>query len=209
MESSLKTTDRQPGVFQAILTNEMFLAALVTVMTIFTAVAAYQGSLASGDSLKNFFIAQSALTDASLLYVEGGQAIFYDQSAYDQAQLSLHNEDLDAAAYFLDQLSEPGAAAVSRIPDDYPFDAEYEKAMYAEAIATVEDADDAYDQAIIFNVIGDRLGLVTTVLAVGLAFAAWAALAPADSRQRQLFALLGLISLIAGAIEYFRIMAGG
>lgn len=209
METSLETTPRQPGAIQAFLTSETLLAALITIMAVFTAVASYQASLASGDSLKNFFIAQSELTDASLLYVEQGQSIFYDQAAYDQYQLALLNEDEEAAEYHLGQITEAGTAAIERAPDD-PFEnVEYQNAMYADAIATVEAADDAYDEAIVFNVIGDRLGLVTTILAVGLAFAAWGSLAPAESRQRMIFAALGLVGLVLGGIEYIRIMAGG
>jgi hypothetical protein len=207
METSSTTTPSQSGAIHAFLTNDILLAALITIMTIFTAVAAYQASLASGDSLKYFFIAQSELTDASLLYVEQGQELFYDLNAYDQYQMALLNEDEETADYYLGQLTTAGAAAVERAPDD-PFDAEYEQAMYTEAVATVEAADEAYDLAVVFNVKGDRLGLTTTILAVGLAFAAWASLAAAESRQRWLFALLGLVSLVIAAVEYVRIMAG-
>lgn len=208
MGTSPETAEHQPGSMRKILSNELLLATLITVMTIFTAVAAYQASLAGGDSLKYFFIAQSELTDASLLYVEQGQEIFYDQSVYDQYQVALLNDDEEIADYYLNQLSAAGAAAVERSAQD-PFDLAYQNALFAEAIATVAEAEAAYDLAVTFNLKGDRLGLVTTVLAVGLAFAAWGSLAAAESRQRPLFTLLSLIALLMAIIEYLRILGGG
>lgn len=208
MEPSPVTAEHHPTRVQKILSSELLLTALITIMSIFTAVAAYQASLAGGDSLKHFFIAQSELTDASLLYLEQGQEIFYDQSVYDQYQVAILNGDEAAADYYLDQLSTAGREAVARSAHD-PFGPTYQTALFAEAIATVADAEAAYDSAVAFNLKGDRLGLVTTILAVGLAFAAWGSLAQAASRQRQLFTLISLGAFLLASIEYLRIVAGG
>jgi hypothetical protein len=182
------------------------LALLITLMTILTAVAAYQAALAGGDSLKYFFIAQSELTDASVYYVEQGQEIFYDHTVYDQYQVALLAGDGARADYYLEQLSDAGWAAFERNPDA-PFDAVYESALFDQANATVADAEEAYELAIEFNLKGDRLGLVTTILAIGLAFAGWGSLAKSESRQRMLFALLSMAALGLAAVEYGRILA--
>lgn len=203
----MESNTPQPNSIQRFLSSELLLAALITVMTIVTAITAYQGSLAEGESLNQFFVAQSELTDASLLYLEQGQEIFYDHNVYDQYQIALLNGEEAIADYYLDQLSEPGTAAVERANGKYPFTPDYEAELFAEAAVTVEDMEDAYELAMEFNVKGDRLGLVTTILAVGLAFSAWGALAPEESRQRMLFALLSLVALGLAIIEYVRILA--
>ena len=187
------------------MSGEPFLAGLITIMTIFTAVSAYQASLMEGDSLKQFFIAQSDLTDSSSFYVEQGQELFYDQSVYDQYQIALLRGEEDVADYYYDQLSQAGVEAVERSPDA-PFDEQYQAELFSEAEGALSDFQVAYDAAIAFNVKGDRLGLVTTILAVGLAFAAWAALAPEDSRIRIFFALLGIFAFVLAIVEYVRIM---
>jgi hypothetical protein len=50
---------------------------------------------------------------------------------------------------------------------------------------------------------GDQLQLVMLVMALGLAFAAWASLLGAESNMRLLFALFGLVTFAAGLIIYF------
>ncbi len=197
-------TEKQQGV-KGFLSSELFLAALITIMTIFTAVTAYQASLMEGDSLKQFFIAQSDLTDSNSFYVEQGQELFYDQSVYDQYQIALLRGEEDVAEYYYEQLSQAGAEAVERSPDA-PFDEQYQAELFSEAEGALTDFEASYDAAIAFNVKGDRLGLVTTILAVGLAFAAWAALAPEDSRIRIFFAVLGIFAFILAIVEYVRIM---
>ena len=192
--------------WQKFLANENVLAFLITVMTILTAVAAYQASLANGDSLKHFFIAQAEFTDATLFYIEQGQEIFYDHQVYDQYQIALLEEEQARATYYLAQLSDPGTAAFNRNPQA-PFDTQYYNTLYAQAKTTVQDGEEAYELAVEFNLKGDRLGLVTTILAVGMAFAAWGSLAKADSRQRILFTGLGLVALGLAIIEYGRILA--
>ena len=207
MEVSEETPAGQQSGIKKILSSETFLAALITIMTVLTAVTAYQASLAGGESLTNFFISQGYLTDSSLFYVEQGQELFYDHTAYNEYQLALRRDDQETADYYLDQLSTWGYEAFERSPDD-PFNDAYYNALFAEAQATLDAADESYDLAVEFNVKGDRLGLVTTILAVGLAFVAWASLAPAESRQRALFSLFGFLALVLAIIEYGRIQLG-
>ena len=207
MEASSQPAGQPPHLIQKVLENESFLMTMITTMTILTAVAAFQSALAGGESLKYFFMAQSKLTNASSLYVERGQELFYDQSVYDQYQIALLGGDEAAASYFYNQLSDAGVAAVDRSVDAaYPFDEAYEEVLFAMAKAESVEADVAFDLAGKFNQKGDRLGLVTTILAVGLAFAAWASLAVAGSRTRFFFSLFGLLSLLLAAGEYVRIL---
>jgi hypothetical protein len=208
MQSASMTNEPQMRGIRAFLSSDTLLAALVTLMTIFTAVTVYQASLAGGDSLTNFFNAQAYVTDASLAYLESGQDLFYDHSVYDQYQLALMRNDEETAKCFLAKFSVPALAGLERAPDD-PFDKEYENAQYAAAKGLVQTADEYYDLAVKLNKKGDNLTLVTTILAIGLAFAAWGSLAERGSRQRIMFAFFGIIALGLSVFEYLRIMAAG
>lgn len=200
------TTEKKPlNNVQRFLASENLLAGLITVMTIFTAVVAYQVNLANGDSLKNFFIAQATLNDATLYFIEQGQELFYDHNVYDQYQIALLEQNNARATHYAGQLSTLGQEALARNPNEYPFDTLYEEAIYSQAWESVAEATEVYQLAVDFNLKGDNLGLVATILAVGLAFAAWGSLAKEASRQRMFFAGLSMVALLIATIEYLRI----
>jgi hypothetical protein len=56
-----------------------------------------------------------------------------------------------------------------------------------------------------WNERGDELQLVMLIMAVGLAFAAWASLLGPESRMRLLFSFLALLTLVVGIIMFIRV----
>ena len=74
--------------------------------------------------------------------------------------------------------------------------------MYADATGLWEESDANFELASQFDEKGDQLQLVMMIMALGLAFAAWASLLGSESNMRLLFALFGLIMFVVGIITY-------
>ena len=87
------------------------------------------------------------------------------------------------------------------------WDDQYYDEMYADANAYFDDSDANFEKAGEWNNRGDRLQVVLMIVALGLAFAAWASLLKEESNMRILFALFAIITLTMGIIYYIGIPA--
>ncbi len=76
------------------------------------------------------------------------------------------------------------------------------EAMRASANEYWDASDAAFEKAGDWNERGDQLQLVMMIMALGLAFAAWASLLKEESKMRLLFAVLAVATLIVGVITY-------
>lgn len=178
--------------------SELILGSLIAILSVFTALSGYQGSMADSEQTTSNVQGQQRLTDANAEYLTANQLIVYDYTLYDSyftAQPGTEQEEYYLSS-FSDTLQTDMAAGVDLFSDSY-----YES-MYADANAMFEEADALFAKAQEWNKRGDALQLVMLIMALGLAFASWASLLKEDSRMRILFAFFSIAMLAYGLITY-------
>lgn len=178
--------------------SELILGSLIAILSVLTALAGYQGSMADSEQTTSNVQGQQRLTDANAEYLTANQLIVYDYTLYDgyfTAQPGTEQEEYYLSS-FSEALQADMAAGVDLFSDSY-----YES-MYADANAMFEEADALFAKAQEWNKRGDALQLVMLIMALGLAFAAWASLLKEDSRMRILFAFFSIAMLTYGLITY-------
>jgi len=187
--------------FLRFLGNEFLLGTLIALLSVFTAVASYQGGVA--DSKQNEFeiSGMKNLNDGNAEYLRANQFIVYDYSMYDGWYTA---ESADKEEYYLSSYSQALQDSIAANPDD-PFSDAYYNAMYADSYAYWDDSDAAFEKAGGYDERGDGLQLVVLTMALGLAFSAWASLAKEDSNMRLAFSFLGVAMMILGIIFYLRV----
>ena len=174
------------------LSSELLLGTLVAVLSVFTALAGYQGSMADGDENKFNVQGQQMLTDANAEYLTANQMIVYDYSLFDGYYTA---ESEEKSEYYLSSFSEDLQASFAANEED-PFSDAYYEAVYEEPNGMFEQADELFGKSEQFNERGDALQLVMLVSALGLAFAAWASLLKEESSVRMIFAILSIAMFI-------------
>lgn len=184
--------------FLRFLGNEFFLGTLIAVLSVFTAVASYQGGMA--DSKQNEFEikAMKDLNDGNAEYLRANQMIVYDYQMYDGYYTA---DTADKEEYYQNSYSQELQDSVAADEND-PFSDAYYEAMYADSYAYWDSSDTEFDTAGQYDERGDGLQLVMLTLALGLAFAAWGSLAKDDSFMRLAFGFLGFAMLILGIVFY-------
>jgi hypothetical protein len=184
--------------FLRFLGNEIILGTLIALLSVFTAYASWQGSIADSKQNESEVKAVQELNDGNAEYLSANQFIVYDYTMYDGWYTT---DSEDKAAYYESSYSDELQNAIATNPDE-PFSEAYYEAMYASANDYWEQSDANYELAGQFDNRGDGLQLVMLIMALGLAFAAWASLLKEEGRMRLLFALFAAITLIAGLITY-------
>jgi hypothetical protein len=178
--------------------NEVVLGTLIALLSIFTAFASWQGSIADSKQSEHELKAMQHLNDGNAEYLSANQFIVYDYSMYDGWYTTsdpVHEE------YYQNSYSPSLQDAIAADPEN-PFSEEYYDSMYATAYDYWADFDTDSEIAGQWNNRGDGLQLVMLIMALGLAFAAWASLGKEESNMRLLFSALAIITLIAGIIVY-------
>lgn len=184
------------------LTSEVVLGTLIAVLSIFTALASYQGSMSDSDQSKNDVLGMQMLTDANAEYLTANQDIIQDYTYFDTYYLNVETNP-EVAEYYQESFSEALTESMER--EEGPFDEAYYEAMYAGPNEMFTDADNYFALAEEYNERGDKLQLVMLIMAVGLSFAAWASLLSEESKMRLLFALFAIAVLIAGIFTYMTV----
>jgi type II secretory pathway pseudopilin PulG len=184
--------------FLRFLGSELVLGTLIAILSVLTAFASWQGSIADSKQNESEVKAVQQLNDGNAEYLSANQFIVYDYTMYDGWYTA---DTEDKAAYYEASYSEDLQNSIATNPDD-PFGEAYYDAMYASANEYWEDSDTNYDLAGQWDNRGDGLQLVMLVMALGLAFAAWASLLKEENNMRLLFATLALITLVIGLIAY-------
>jgi hypothetical protein len=182
--------------------SELVLGTLIAILSIMTAMSSYQGSMADSEQNKFEILGMRNLNDGNVLYLESNQIWIQDDGNYDNWYL---NQDVDpeAAAYYEGNFTDELAAAIERNgPDEYPMDEQYEEELYADANDLFDESETNFDLGSQWDERGDQLQLVMLLMALGLAFAAWASLLKEENNLRYLFALLSIVTLIVGLIAY-------
>jgi hypothetical protein len=187
--------------FLRVLGNEIILGTLIAVLSVFTALASYQGSMADSEQNKYEILGMQQLNDGNASYLEANQFIVYDFTMFDGRYTT---DDEAKAAYYEESYSEQLTASIEANPDD-PFNEEYYNAMYADAYSLWDESDTNFELAGQWDERGDKLQLVMLFMALGLAFAAWASLLKEESNLRPLFALASIIVFVLGLLQYLAV----
>jgi hypothetical protein len=180
------------------LRSDLFLGALVAILSVMTAFSAYQGSLADSKESDLNVEGDKMLSESNTEFLRVNQEIIYDYDMYDgyYIQSSEGNEDL--TQYYQDSFSDNLLASMER--PDGPFDEQYYDEMFLDADTTYQQALDYFDQAQAAGDRADNLQLVVLMFAVSLALGAYGSLVDKESILRPMFGtgslLLGIVSLI-------------
>ena len=150
------------------------------------------------DSEQNKFeiFGMQDLNDSNAEYLRANQDYNYFDNWYLNA-----DERPDAAEYYQSSFSQPLLDAIDRDLDKV-WDDQYYTDMYAEADQNFEDSDVNFELGAQWDERGDKLQLVLMIMALGLAFAAWASLMKEDSNLRIFFSLFAIVTLALGLITY-------
>lgn len=186
--------------FLRVLGNEIILGTLIAVLSVFTAVTSWQGSVADGKQNEFELAGVTSLNDGNAEYLRANQDITQDYNYFDNWYLNV-DERPEIADYYQGSFSEQLAAAVERDPETV-WDEQYYDDMYADAIAFWDESDANFELGGQWDERGDQLQLVMLIMALGLAFSAWASLLHAESNMRLFFSFFGLLTLIAGVLIY-------
>lgn len=185
-----------------LLGNEILLGTLIALLSIFTAVASYQGAMADSEQNKFEILGMQALNDGNAEYLSANQDWIQDDGNYDNWYIN-KDTNPDVADYYYGNFSESLFAAIERNGEgEYPIDEQYVNELYASAYQYWEDSDYNFDLGSQWDERGDQLQLVMLIMALGLALTAWGSLLNAESKMRPLFSLFGLITFIAGLYTY-------
>ena len=186
--------------FLRFLGNEFLLGTLIALLTVFTAISSYQGALADGQQNDFEILGMKNLNDGNAEYLRVNQDITQDYNYFDNWYLNV-DERPDVAEYYQSNFSQALLDAMKRNPDAV-WDDQYYEAVYTDANAYFDESDANFEKAGEWNERGDRLQLVLMIMALGLAFAAWASLLKEESNLRFLFSAFAIITLVAGVITY-------
>jgi hypothetical protein len=178
--------------------KEIILGSMIAILSVMTALASWQGSVADSNQNKNETLGMQNLNDGNAEYLSANQFMVYDYTLYDSWYTT---EDETKAAYFEESYSDELAASIETNPDD-PFNDEYYNVMYASAYDLWDESDANFEMASQYDDLGDALQLVMLFMAVALAFAAWASLLKEESNMRSLFAIASIIVFVIGLIKY-------
>lgn len=189
--------------FLRFLGNEFVLGTLITLLSVFTAVASYQGSMADSKQNENEVRGMQKLNDGNAEYLSANQFIVYDYTMYDGWYTA---DSDDKAEYYEFSYSEQLQNAIATDAEN-PFSEAYYDAMYASSYEYWDESDTSFETAGQWDNRGDGLQLVMLIMALGLAFAAWASLAREESNMRILFSLFAVITLAAGIFAYLIVPA--
>jgi hypothetical protein len=173
---------------------------LIALLTVLTAVSSYQGALADGQQNDFEILGMKNLNDGNAEYLRVNQDITQDYNYFDNWYLNV-DERPEVAEYYQSNFSQALLDAMKRDPDSV-WDDQYYEAVYTDASAYFDESDANFEKAGEWNECGDRLQLVLIIMALGLAFAAWASLLKEESNLRLLFSVFGIITLVAGVITY-------
>ena len=180
------------------LSNEFFLGTLISILSVLTAFASWQGSIADSKQNEHEVLAMQQLNDGNAEYLSANQFIVYDYTMYDGWYTA---ETADKEEYYQSSYSEELQNSIAANPDD-PFSDAYYEAMYATSNDYWAESDTNFETAGQYDDRGDGLQLVMLTLALGLAFAAWASLAKEESKMRLTFSALAVAMLVLGIVFY-------
>ncbi|MGH1491983.1 MAG: hypothetical protein ACRBK7_21780 [Acidimicrobiales bacterium] len=187
------------------ITTEIFLGSLVAILTIFTAVAAYQGSRTSTEGGRASGRSVRTMLESNAEYLRATQSIAADQTLY--GLYLTPDREAGELDYYEASFSTHLQEALDRVVDDpglalYPFDEQYETAQYEDSQFLYDQVFELVDESARRRVQTQRFQLATFVFAIALAFSSWASLAVDGTRLKIGFSLLSTIIGALGVATY-------
>jgi hypothetical protein len=168
---------------------------MVTIYSIVTAIVIFSASRAEGLYYDNVFISQAQLNDASELSIEAHIGVLHDRNVWEQIQAhELSGSGPEIIEFLYSQLSAEAQASMERSGGA---DQAYLDEVYLAHNVEREKAMRSFDLAAAWSRRASTYQTLATVLAVGLAFAAWASLMDQASRMRGIFAVASALVLLA------------
>ena len=189
-------TEKPKGLLSR-LGSDLVLGFLVAFLSVLTALAAYQGSIADSQESDLNVEGQKQLTEANSFYLEANQFVLYDYTMYDGWYVA---DDPEIADYFFGNFSTELTDSMDR--KEGPFDDQYYDEMYADADGLYEEAVNYFDQAQAAGERAIQMQLIVLVFAVGLALAAYASLIQTEKFIRVVFATASILALFMGLVSY-------
>lgn len=193
--------------FLRVLGNEFVLGSLIAILSVLTAVSSYYGGLANGEQNNYEILGMQNLNDGNAEYLRANQDITQDYNYFDNWYLN-ETDRPNIAEYYQSSFSQPLLDAIARDPETV-WDDQYYTDMYADADTLFNDSDTNFELASNWNERGDALQLVLMIMALGLAFAAWASLMKEENRLRIFFALFAIIMLVWGLVAFLGVPVVG
>jgi len=184
--------------------SNLALGLLVTVMSVFTAVANYATYVVSGTASNYETEGNRLLADSNTSYISASQFIIVDYAMYDTYYTNLGIND-DISNYYEPLFSDSLKASLDRAT---PFDDQYYTEMYQSSTDQFDEAFAKFDLASAAAERESGYQLAMLVAAVGLAFAAYASLLDEANRLRRVFALMSLFMMVL-SIGQFALASGG
>jgi hypothetical protein len=183
--------------FFSFLGHEVVLGTMIALLSVFTAIASYQGAMADSEQNKYEILGMKELNDGNVFYLEANQNWLQDDNNYDNWYVNVDTNP-EIAAYYEGNFSEALVTALEQ--DQYP--ELYEEQLYADAYAYFESSESNFSLAGQYDEKGDQLQLVMLIMALGLALSAWGSLLGAESNMRLAFSLLGIIAFLTAIFIY-------
>lgn len=177
---------------------EWYLGILVVLLSVFTAMAAYQVALADAKAGELDVNAIKTLTESNTEFLRANQDVMLDYEAFDNFVIQ-QDEDVEAADYFRDTFSLPLEESMGRA--DGPFDDQYFDDIFLDADMLYEEALDLFDEAQAAGSVADSLQQVLLVLAVGLSLAGFASIGDRNSKLARLFVGIATVALVYGVLR--------
>ena len=187
--------------FFSFLGNEVVLGTMIALLSVFTAVASYQGAMADSEQNKFEILGMQNLNDGNAEYLTSNQEITQDYNYYDTWYINQETNP-DIAEYYLAEFSDELVAAIERSGSENPFDEAYYNAKYELPSELFDESDTNFGIGSQWDERGDQLQLVMLIMALGLALSAWASLLGAESNMRLAFSLFGILAFLTALFIY-------
>ncbi len=187
----MEETDNEEGVARL----ELFMAAMIALLSISTAGTAYLSHMEGSSSTHNYHTSDSILVTANSLYLEANQVIIYDFNCYDSYYLALEAGNESVADYYYSSMSQEALDSLER--ETGPFDDQYFEEMYEYASTTEDEGLELADQAAQENTNSDEYQLAVLISAVGLSLTGWAALMQAKKLKMTFITCSGLALMLS------------
>ncbi len=187
--------------------SEIILGTLIAILSVGTAYASYTGAMADSDQNKYEIQGMKALNDGNTTYLEANQNLSQDYNYFDNWYVN-EGVDQEKADYYLEQMSDELATLATSDQDFTESDWDtYITGIFADSYQLFDRSEKSFQLATAYDEKGDQLQLVMLLMALGLAFAAWASLLSEESNLRPIFAIFAIITLVAALVNYFSIPA--
>lgn len=190
-----------PSGMSKFLRSDTILGLLIASFSVLFAFVGYQATLIDAKSSEFELSGERVLSVAGREYLDAGQNILFDMSAYGNYYAQLDVDD-DAADNYYDSFSDPFIENLEDESRQYLFDDLYHDQMFADSDVCYIEADEMFILGEAVGEVADKHQLVMFIFAIGLALTAWASLLPEDSSIRIVFVIFSLIILVVGLILY-------